>query len=577
VRNNNNNNKKHDAARPLTLPVLALLSLALQAHAQQAPDAGSLLRQQPASPAAVPAPPLVPGPATSVKGPVLQGPRFQVKEFRFKGASLVTEAELRSVVEPYVDQNLTLGILQAIAEQVTGYYLQKGYLARVLVPEQEIKGGVVLLQVIEGQRGSLLIEKAGRRVDAERVAAIINQRLGAGESFNVARLDEALAILNEQPGVKAASSLKPGGKEGEVAVVVSAEDRPLFAGTVGINNTGGRASGVLQTQGQFVLSNPTGNFDAASLLANVSEGTRYLRGEYSLAIGSSGLRLGANASALRYRIIEESLRPLDLHGTGGTFGLTASYPIVRDRALRLTVAGSQDFKKLVDRSTAGETGNRTVRATTLGINGDVRHLLGSVPALTTFSAALVAGDSDQRNAGALATDAASRRANGGFAKLAYSGANLVQLSNDWSHTALLRGQRAGSNLDSSERISLGGPTGIRAYPVGEATGDDGWIASFNLRRSFGSDLSAAAFLDAGGVTLNRTTWAGWNAANPNLPNRYTLAGWGAGLDWRFHPSGSLSVSLAVPLGSNPGRDANNNNADGRGNHARLTFSLAAQF
>lgn len=556
---------------------IALLSLAATAQAQQAPDAGTLLRQQPAPPAAAPALEPIPGPRLPDLQEMRKGPQFVVKEFRFTGAVLVPEADLQAKVADYRGEYVTLGILQYVAEVLTAYYLERGFLARVLLPEQEIKDGVVTFRVIEGQRGSLTIDNQGSRVDGGRVTEFINQRLGAGAAFDVSRLDEAIIILNEQPGVRAGTTLRPGTREGEVAVVVSAADKPLFEGAVALNNSGSKASGVAVVQAALSLANPTGNFDAASLSVNASEGNTYGRIDYSLAVGSRGLRVGANAAALRYRIIDPSLKPLDLHGTARTFGLGASYPLARARGFGLDFTASHDLKRLVDQSSTGETGNRTVRSTTLGVSGSLRHQLASRPALTRFGAGVVFGEGDERNAGALAADAAARRTNGGFSKLAYNAANLVQISDNWSHTASLRGQFTGSNLDSSERFGLGGPSGIRAYPVGEGTGDEGWLLSLNLRRTFGNSLAAMLYYDAGGVTLNRETWANWNAGNANLPNRYTLAGVGAGIDWRFLPSAVLSVNLAVPVGSNPGRDTNNLNADGKRNHARLLLVLSAQF
>jgi hemolysin activation/secretion protein len=38
---------------------------------------------------------------------------------------------------------------------------------------------------------------------------------------------------------------------------------------------------------------------------------------------------------------------------------------------------------------------------------------------------------------------------------------------------LANAQFADKNLDSSEKLSLGGATGVRAYPSGEASGDEG--------------------------------------------------------------------------------------------------------
>ena len=42
-------------------------------------------------------------------------------------------------------------------------------------------------------------------------------------------------------------------------------------------------------------------------------------------------------------------------------------------------------------------------------------------------------------------------------------------------------QLANKNLDSSEKFTLGGIGGVRAYPSGEASGDEGRKISFDLK------------------------------------------------------------------------------------------------
>ncbi|MDZ4255459.1 MAG: ShlB/FhaC/HecB family hemolysin secretion/activation protein [Sulfuritalea sp.] len=554
--------------------VLALAAVAAQA--QQVPDAGTILRQQPTPPAAAPAPAPKVAPAPTVPARA-QGPVFQLKGFRFTGAVLIPESRLQAYVKVYLNSKVNFAILEIIAQQLTGYYLEQGYLARVIVPEQDVKDGIVAMRIIEGVRGSLDLDNRGQRIDSARATAFIDRRLPQGAPMSITRLDEAIAILNEQPGVEAGTSLKTGAREGDVGVVVSLADKPLLTGTTEINGNGGRASGRMQAQGSLTLNNPTGHFDAATALVNVSEGNTFVRGDYSLAVGASGLRLGVNAAHLDYRIIEDSLKALDLKGTATTYGLAASYPLARTRGLTLSLVGSHDVKELIDQFGAAETGNRRVKVTSLGIGGYVQHQLGRLPAITRFGASVNFGDSDQRDAGALAVDNVTRQSNGSFSKLNYSLSNLADLNARWSYNVALSGQFAGNNLDSTERMSLGGPTALRAYPTGEATGDEGWLVNFNLRRSFGNTVAATFFYDVGGITLNHSTWANWNAGNPNLPNRYTLSGLGAALDWRLTPATLLSAILAVPVGSNPGRDANNLNADGRKNEARVWLSLNAQF
>ena len=79
-----------------------------------------------------------------------------------------TVPDAGTLLRDLVGRELTVGQLQNAALVLIGYYAQKGYLARVFLPQQDIKDGVVEYQVIEAVRGSLKLENKGERVDAAR-------------------------------------------------------------------------------------------------------------------------------------------------------------------------------------------------------------------------------------------------------------------------------------------------------------------------------------------------------------------------------------------------------------------------
>lgn len=554
--------------------LLALCCGVLQA--QQPPDAGGLLRDQPKPPPVV-APQPVPAAPAAAPAPADGGPKVVVKSFRIVGASLIPDAELAEQLKDFVGQELTLAQLQRAAPTLVGYYARKGYLARVILPPQEIKDGIVVINVIEGRRGSLRIDrKDGARVDAARVQGFVERRLGAGEAMNIADLEEALNILNDQPGVTARSTVAPGSAERSVDVVVSVEDKPLVNIAVGADNRGAKASGTQQLSGYLGLANPTGLFDAASVLVNATRGTSFGRLDYSLAAGNSGLRLGVNASALDYDLVQAEFRALQANGTARTAGLSAAYPLLRQAEHSLSLGVSLDAKRLRDLTIAGETSNRRVRVAGIGLSGFTNDAAFGGGTMQ-YEASVSAGKTEQRNAAALAADLATRQVEGSYSKFNYGLRRLQSLGGDWNFSAALRGQSASKNLDSTERFVLGGPFAVRAYPVGEAAADEGWLLSLALGWRASEELAASFFVDTGGVTLNDKLWANWNAANPRLPNSYQLSGAGIGLDWRFATQGVASFVIARPLGSNPGRDANDRNVDGGTNGTRGWISINLQF
>ena len=123
-----------------------------------------------------------------------------------------------------------------------------------------------------------------------------------------------------------------------------------------------------------------------------------------------------------------------------------------------------------------------------------------------------------------------------------------------------------NNLDSSEKISLGGPNGVRAFPSGEANGDSGYTVTGELRYDLPPllpklTLQLCGFYDYGSVTLHNKTWDGWQGTNPALPNDYSLSGAGIGILLRQTDLFAIKASWAWKLSDNPGAM---NGVDGNG-------------
>jgi hypothetical protein len=76
------------------------------------------------------------------------------------------------------------------------------------------------------------------------------------------------------------------------------------------------------------------------------------------------------------------------------------------------------------------------------------------------------------------------------------------------------GQTASKNLDSSEKFSLGGINGVRAYPQGEASGDEGYRGTVELRHNVMPNVQATVFYDWGKVTINRNPFGARGLQQP---------------------------------------------------------------
>ena len=110
-----------------------------------------------------------------------------------------------------------------------------------------------------------------------------------------------------------------------------------------------------------------------------------------------------------------------------------------------------------------------------------------------------------------------------------------RLGEHFSLLLALSGQQASKNLNSSEKFSLGGASGVRAYPQGEGSGDQGVLGTLEVRRSLTEQLQAAVFYDAGTVDINHTAFA------PGANTR-SISGAGLGLNGQI---GKLQFKTSV--------------------------------
>lgn len=148
-------------------------------------------------------------------------------------------------------------------------------------------------------------------------------------------------------------------------------------------------------------------------------------------------------------------------------------------------------------------------------------------------------------------DSAFFKANGQFAKGTLYLSRLQKLYGNLAFYALFSGQLASHNLDSAEKFFLGGPTGVRSYPQGEASGDEGCILTGEFRytlsgapgiKKIPGDLQFILFADAGYSRINDDAW------NSLFSNASNLYGAGIGLNWTTRYF-TLRTSYGLKIGS----------------------------
>lgn len=511
----------------LSAVTLALCAVSSTGWAQTAPvpNAGQVLRdlqQAPVitSPKATQLPRGETAPDAGLKDEV----KALVKSIAITGNQELPTTELEPFVAELVGKQQSLTDLNAAARRITAYYRSRGYaVARAYLPAQDITSGAVTISVIEGRVSGHSV-KNGSRLSDERANGYFSE-IKDGDVIRSEQIDRSLLLVQDTPGVASSrATLQPGASVGTSELLIEVNPANAYSGNVALDNYGSRYTGEHRLSGNFNLASPLKIGDQLSFTALTSGANlNFGRLAYQVPVGSNGLRVGASYFDTRYKLGKE-FEVLGGHGTARSASVFAAYPFIRSQLKNLSGTVSLEDKRLNDYvdSTATATGKK-VSLASLGLVGNLQDALGG-GGINSFELSAALGKLRIDSPSALSLDAASAQSNGSYTRVSY-GLNRLQSMTDTMQVWLAAtGQQASKNLDSSEKFSLGGVTGVRAYPQSEATGDEGYKATVELRRTLTASLQGTLFYDFGSVKINKT------AFGPAGANDRNLAGAGFGLN-----------------------------------------------
>jgi hemolysin activation/secretion protein len=530
------------------LIALALMGLSSGAFAQQ-PDAGSQMQQIPPAPLPQRIEPAVPvAPQTPAESAEAEGVKIVVKDLAVTGGFAYSEAELIALTGFVPGSELSLADLRGMAAKIAEHYRRNGYfVAQAYLPAQDIKDGAVRIAVIEGEYGKITLNNQTRLADSLAYDAFGG--LNSGDVIAAAPLESRLLLLSDIPGVKVKSTLVPGATVGASDLIVDLTPGPTVSGEVDFDNAGNRYTGEYRLGGTVNLNNLAGRGDVASLRAMTSgEGLSYARASYQMMFGKA--TAGIAYSALKYKLGEE-FESLRAHGTAEIASIYGSYPLIRSRNSNLNlglVYEDKTFQDRVDSTTPPGVTDKKAQVLSGSLYGNQRDRFGG-GGVTSYALTWSTGNIDIETPAARIIDAATAKTNGHFDKLGFRLARLQRVTDSVSVSAALNGQFASKNLDSSEKMELGGMYGVRAYPEGEAYADEGYVLNLEARyllpkfsETMPGQMHLIGFVDTGAVTSHKRPWVAG-------PNTRTLSAAGVGISWGETNNFLARAYYAVKLGN----------------------------
>ena len=514
-------------------------------------------------------------PSTDAKDKPSQIPQNEilipVKRIDILGSSILTSVEIESLVAPLQNKSVTLNQLQEVTDKISQIYQDRNYITSraVLIP-QDIKDGIVTIQVREGSLERVDVKRAGDLVGRLNDSYIRDRVLQAGATpLNFANLEDALQLLRADPLIgDIRANLTTGSQANQSILQITVSEAKSFSIRPFFDNYGNTSTGIYRIGVNLQELNTTGNGDSILVGYTRSGSADIYQLNYQYPINPQGGTLGFNFSAGQSPITEPPFDSLNILTDSQTYELAYRQPLLRSPREEFAIGVSTAFE-----NSGSYFGNRSFnfqnfkfddgrsQSRVLRLSQDYlsRDPIGAWVLRSTFNMGLNVLGATIRNDGS---------PDGRFFYWGGQVLRVQRIGTDRDTLAFFRlnMQFSGDQLLSLNRFSIGGAQSIRGYRQNQLTGDNGIQASVELQFPVARDEEGLAtvkllpFVEAGTI---------WNSSGVNSTNQSLI---GLGLGATYQPMRNLLLRLdyGIPL-VNVSNSGNNLQDSG------LYFSINANF
>ncbi|MBO8141512.1 MAG: ShlB/FhaC/HecB family hemolysin secretion/activation protein [Firmicutes bacterium] len=409
----------------------------------------------------------------------LAAPAVYVRQVRLDESEILPARELEAIVESYEGREVTLADLEQMVDRINALYeARPEYIARAVLPPQELGDGVVTVRLVEGHIGAIRLEGNAHT----REEFILNHiGLLPGQLVRLDLLEERIAHINRIHDIWIRAELRPGQALGTTDYVLHVFEPPnrgtqLFAESQQDAENGGFRGGLTWSQRSL-----TGRRDPLTVTATGGASQLSLSLAYAYPLGTAGTRLGISVAESRSRVLEGDLAHARLGGASTEISLEASRPFL--------------FR-----------GNSSLRGYLLWSTRRSATLIAGEPVVETGLQSLSARLEYQEQRGATVQRAVPQITAGGegalddFVTYHLEYTRFTSRPSGGGMEYLVRLQYSPDRtVPAGYQFTLGGFETLRGYPASVLTGTSGYFLRAEYRRPFNDTIEGLVFLDHGGV------------------------------------------------------------------------------
>lgn len=476
--------------------------------------------------------PITPAPQTPAQP---GGPCFDIHEITLSGADHMSARIRQKLTQPYLQQCLGIGQINALVKQVSDWYIGQGYItSRAFLTEQDLSSGTLSLTVMEGKLEAIKMENQRGAMLAMAFPGL------AGNILNLRDIEQGMEQINRLRKTPVQIEIQPGSQPGySIVNLTSKPEFPLQA-SAGFDNSGQKSTGTGQVSGSLTGNNLLGladqwfvsasrssdgasDHDAKSVQAGVNLpygywlfDYNYSYSDYLSTIESQGYlwRSTGDSQAHRFTLSRVLFRNGDMK-TAASLGLThrLNRNYLNDAPL--------------------ESSTRSLTSWTVGINHSQKLWGGYATLNPAFSRGVpwFGGESDEdKNPDAPRAE---------FSKWTLSTSYYRPVTQRITWLTSAYGQWGDDRLYGSERLTIGGESSVRGFKEQYLSGDNGGYWRNELDTQLFAmpglgQISAVTALDGGylqrsnhDTNASGTLWGGavgLSSSNAHFSSQFTV-GW----------------------------------------------------
>ncbi|MES1195629.1 MAG: ShlB/FhaC/HecB family hemolysin secretion/activation protein [Steroidobacter sp.] len=455
-----------------------------------------------------------------------------IHSIALQGATLLSDAELKSLIAPYIDKCLTLADINQLIAAVTNAYVQHGYVtARVYIPAQDTSSAQLQLLVVEGRLTGVSVQPVKSISIATAFPGVV------GKVLNLRDIEQGLDQVNRLRSNSATIDIVPGDGPGASQVVIHNQLDKRWQISLGVDNSGTHATGLNQYSASLGYDNALGLNDYINASVRRSEaeygnehsqsGSLYASVPYGYWTFSTAL------SDFDYTsIVNGQVRSFETSGNSKSYGVSADRLLYRDRQTKWLVTGGFTFKDVRNDIEGEQIDSSSHKLSVVNVETSVtRFISGALLSAELGIDRGVRALGSQHDEAGLPDDAPHAQYT--IYKYGLSVQRTFQSEpTDIHWQSELRGQYSNDTLYGTEQLTIGNLFNVRGFREYTVSSNRGVY----LRNTLGFPFHA-------GGDASIEPYIGYDTGH--VAGQDTVAGWTAGCRVSMR-NGSLQLEYAQP-------------------------------